>query len=129
MGMGFDHHRAAGGQCADGVGAGDGDREREVAGAKHDHRTHRLEHRSHVGLGQRLACRIAMVDPRVNPRAVAHQSREHARLSDGPSAFALKSRQRNIAVTRFTFSVFAFVHSLQGDVDSSKLAAFNFSQL
>ena len=70
------------------VAAGDGEGEGKVAGAEDDHRPERNEHPAQIRTRQRLAIRERRINPRVDPRAFAHELREKPELPAGAAAFA-----------------------------------------
>jgi len=69
-GMGFDHHRTAGGESASGVAASDRKRQWKVTGPKDNHHTEWLKYTPQVGAGQVPAAKWAGYDARRRARVV-----------------------------------------------------------
>ena len=84
-GVAFDHYRATGGQCADGICADDADGEGEVRRAKDDDWAQRLHDATDVGLRQRQAVWECGVNARLSPGALADQLGKELALADGTS--------------------------------------------
>ena len=100
--MSFHHHGTPGGQRRGRVASRHRERQREVARAEHGDGSDRNEHAANVRLRLRLAIGNRAIDARVHPRALAHETREHAQLPDractlGRQTFA---RQRRLDLRR-----------------------------
>ena len=79
--MPLDHDWAAGGQCRSGVATGGGEREREVAGAEHGHRTEGHHALTQVRPRERLALRLGRVDTDSEVVTAANHVGEQAQLT------------------------------------------------
>ncbi len=68
--------------------------QRKIARPKHRHRSQRSRHRAYIRLGQRLARRIRLIDPRIHPRAFFHHLRKQRQLIRRSRKLSLQARQR-----------------------------------
>jgi hypothetical protein len=98
--VGHDDDRTACGEGRGGVAASDGVGKRKVAGAEHGDRPERTEHRTMVGLGQRLAVWVGCLDAGIEPVARFDQIGEEAELADRAADLALAAGFRKRGLLR-----------------------------
>ena len=92
--VGLEYHRATCGQCRSGVATRRGERQREVAGAKHGHRAYADAALAQVCARQGLTVRQRLIDARAIKVAPAQYVGEQAHLPAGASALALDTGGR-----------------------------------
>ncbi|MOA43127.1 hypothetical protein D3C78_1652490 [compost metagenome] len=83
----LDDHWATGGQRRCGVTAGHGERQGEIARAKHRDRPQRDLPLTQIGARQRLALRLRAIDTHIQPFTGADRASEHSQLLASTPAF------------------------------------------
>ena len=86
----FDDYRTTGRKCRCRVAARHRISEGEIAGAKNHHRPDRPQHRTMIGLGQRLAVGQRRLDARIEPVAALRRLAIKSQLSGGAGDLALQ---------------------------------------